>query len=111
MLLPVPRLASIIYRWLKQLEAEGAKPGTRAKREGVLGKGVRYGGVQFGSDTYRVVRLMRQQGLWTRRRKRFRSTTDSKHCLPIAENLVKRHFRVSQTQPSMVVENYLHHDG
>jgi putative transposase len=36
----------------------------------------------------RVARLMRENGLGRRPRKRFRSTTDSKHGFPVAENLL-----------------------
>ena len=42
----------------------------------------------------RVMRLMRQSGLSARRRRRFRKTTDSKHDLPIAENVMARNFEV-----------------
>jgi putative transposase len=51
-------------------------------------------GVRVGHN--RVARLMSQQGLGARRRRRFRSTTDSKHSLPIAENLVNRGFQVPE---------------
>lgn len=34
----------------------------------------------------RVARLMRQEGLWGRPRRRFRPTTDSKHSFPVAPN-------------------------
>lgn len=40
----------------------------------------------------RVERLMREQGLSARRRRRFRKTTDSKHESPIAPNLLQRDF-------------------
>ncbi len=40
----------------------------------------------------RVARLMREKGLGARLRKRFRSTTNSKHGLPVAVNLLKRDF-------------------
>ena len=36
----------------------------------------------------RVARLMREQGLVARRRRRFRTTTDSKHGFPIAPNVL-----------------------
>ncbi len=40
----------------------------------------------------RVGRLMREEGISGRRPKRFRRTTDSKHNLPVSENLVQRRF-------------------
>jgi putative transposase len=43
----------------------------------------------------RVARLMRQEGLCGRRRCGYRVTTDSKHMLPVAENLLRRDFTVT----------------
>ena len=40
----------------------------------------------------RVVRLMQEEGLVGRKRRRFRCTTDSKHTLPVATNLLDRDF-------------------
>jgi putative transposase len=40
----------------------------------------------------RVARLMRENGLVAKRRRRFRTTTDSKHALPVAPNLLERRF-------------------
>jgi transposase InsO family protein len=40
----------------------------------------------------RVARLMRQHGLAGRRRRRFRATTDSRHTLPVAPNVLDRQF-------------------
>lgn len=49
-------------------------------------------GVRVGDN--RVARLMGLHGLGARGRKRFRSTTDSRHGLPVAENLLNRDFEV-----------------
>lgn len=49
-------------------------------------------GVRVGRK--RIARLMRENGLQTRRKRRFRHTTDSKHDDPIAPNLVARRFTV-----------------
>lgn len=43
---------------------------------------------------HRVARLMRENGLGARRKKRFRKTTDSNHSFRCAENLVARNFTV-----------------
>src|SRR4051794_14163704 len=43
----------------------------------------------------RVARLMRGMGLWARRRRRFRRTTDSAHAFPVAPNLLGRDFTAS----------------
>lgn len=44
----------------------------------------------------RVARLMRQQGLAARRRRRFVRTTDSAHRQPVAANVLSRHFSPGQ---------------
>lgn len=40
----------------------------------------------------RVERLMRENGIRARHKRRYKATTDSKHSLPVAENLLERHF-------------------
>ena len=45
---------------------------------------------------YRVARLMRQHGIVSKHKKKFRVTTNSVHCFPIAENLLQRRFNVSK---------------
>jgi transposase InsO family protein len=46
----------------------------------------------FSCSKNRVARLMRKQGITARTKKRFRVTTNSKHNLPIAPNLVDMQF-------------------
>jgi len=41
---------------------------------------------------HRVRRLMRENGLWPRRKRIFVRTTDSKHNLPVADNVLGRNF-------------------
>ena len=43
---------------------------------------------------HRVARLMREQGLRAREKRRFQRTTDSQHGLPVAANVLDRHFTV-----------------
>ena len=43
---------------------------------------------------YRVARLMRQHGIVSKHKKKFRITTNSVHSFPIAENLLQRRFNV-----------------
>ena len=50
-------------------------------------------GVRVGKQ--RVQRLMQQQGIRAREKRRFRVTTDSRHGLPIAPNLLNRNFAVA----------------
>ena len=66
--------------------------------------GKRYGSPRIHADLKagnqhvgrkRVARLMRQEGLEGQRKRRFRVTTDSRHSLPIAANLLNRDFTVS----------------
>jgi transposase InsO family protein len=56
---------------------------------------LRQRGIRVGKR--RVQRLMQQHGIRARGRRRFRvTTTDSRHELPIAPNLLNRQFRVAQ---------------
>jgi len=45
---------------------------------------------------YRVARLMRQHGIVSKHKKKFRVTTNSVHSYPIAENQLERQFDVSR---------------
>ena len=47
----------------------------------------------LSAGRYRVRRLMRQQGLQARWKRKFVHTTDSRHALPVADNVLHRHFR------------------
>jgi putative transposase len=46
----------------------------------------------FSASKERVERLMREHGIRARHKRRFKATTDSKHGLPVAENLLDRNF-------------------
>ena len=52
----------------------------------------------------RVARLMRQQGLAARRRRRFRVTTDSNHARPVATNVVARQFTTAAPNATWVTD-------
>jgi transposase InsO family protein len=52
----------------------------------------------------RVARLMRQHGLCARRRRRFRVTTDAKHDLPVAPNVLARQFAVAAPDTAWVTD-------
>ena len=54
----------------------------------------------FPASKGRVERLMRAHGIRARHKRRYKATTDSKHGLPVAENLVARHF--APTAPNQV---------
>ena len=55
-------------------------------------------GVQAGRD--RIARLRRSMGLYCRQRRRFKVTTDSRHRLPVAPNLLNQDFH--PTAPNQV---------
>ncbi len=44
----------------------------------------------------RVERLMREDGIYAKKKRRFRTTTDSNHARPVAPNLLKRRFSVEK---------------
>lgn len=52
----------------------------------------------------RVERLMRQEGIVARQKRRFRRTTDSKHSLPIAPNVLERNFYVDLPNAAWVTD-------
>jgi putative transposase len=49
----------------------------------------------FSAGKARVERLMREHGIRGRHKRRYKATTDSKHGLPVAENLLARDFTPS----------------
>ena len=65
-------------------EVKGAYGSRRMHRE-LQGRGHRIG-------LHRVERLMREHGIRARHKRRYKATTDSKHALPVAENLLDRQF-------------------
>jgi len=53
---------------------------------------VRENGIKCSRN--RVARLMRRNGIAAKAKRRFKTTTDSRHNLPVAKNLLNRQFRV-----------------
>jgi putative transposase len=49
----------------------------------------------FPAGKERVERLMRENGIRARHKRRYKATTDSKHALPVAPNLLERNFSPS----------------
>jgi Transposase and inactivated derivatives len=47
----------------------------------------------FSASKERVERLMRENGIRARHKRRYKATTDSRHVLPVAKNLLDRNFR------------------
>jgi putative transposase len=111
---PVSKLCAILdvsrggfYAWLRRPESERAKEDRRLAvliRE-AHERGRRcYGSPRvhrelvaqgIGIGRKRVIRLMRQEGLVGRRRRRFKATTDSKHNRPVAPNILDRQFEAA----------------
>ena len=58
----------------------------------------------FTVSRKRVARLMRELGLESRRKRRFKATTDSKHSLPVAENILDRKFEVDAPDVAWVTD-------
>ena len=56
------------------------------------------------SGRKRIARLMRVQGLRARPRRRYRTTTDSRHGLPVAPNLLARRFAVAEPNTAWVTD-------
>jgi len=50
----------------------------------------------YACSRHRVARLMRQNGIVSKHKRKFRVTTNSNHSYPIAENLLQRQFDVSE---------------
>ena len=59
-------------------------------------------GQQVGKN--RIARLMRQEGIRARRKRKFRCTTDSKHDLPIAPNVLQRDFKADAPNQAWVTD-------
>jgi len=53
---------------------------------------------------HRVARLMQQQGLRARKKRRFQTTTDSRHGLPVAANILDRQFTVTAPNRAWVTD-------
>ncbi len=66
-------------------EASGRSYGTRRLVVGLRARGVRI-------SRYKARKLMKKNGLRTTWRRKFMHTTDSKHDLPVADNLLDRNF-------------------
>lgn len=101
--------ASGYFNWLRRPRDMAGRPGVRHSDEAVLAhiraihaevKG-EYGwprmhkellarGIRVGKD--RVRKLMKQHGIRARTKRKFVVTTDSKHSLPVAPDLVQRRF-------------------
>jgi putative transposase len=76
------------------LEHKG-RYGSRRIRQALINKG-------YKVSRKRIFQLMRAQGLYCKTKRKFKQTTDSKHALPIAPNLLKRDFSPASPNQSYV---------
>jgi transposase InsO family protein len=58
----------------------------------------------FNVSRKRVARLMGELGLQSRRKRRYKATTDSNHALPVAENTLDRKFEVDAPNVAWVTD-------
>ena len=75
--------------------SSGASYGSRRVMHALRAQGLRIG-------RYRVRTLMREAGLRTNWKRKFVSTTDSRHTLPVAENVLNRQFDVGEPNRAWV---------
>jgi putative transposase len=75
--------------------ASGASYGSRRVMHALRQQGLHIG-------RYRVRALMREAGLRTNWKRKFVSTTDSRHTLPVAENVLDRQFDVAEPNRAWV---------
>jgi len=99
---------SAYYDWLKRPESarslEDRRLGEKAKeihkksRETYGARRIRQELMEDGEpiSRTRVGRLMKQQGLESKSKRKFKATTDSNHGRPVAPNLLDREFLVDQ---------------
>ena len=98
--------ASAFYQWQKRPESQ------RARQKKQLASQVceffhasegRYGSPRIHRDLQalgiqcsrkRVAQLMKEQDLMVRKPRRFVATTDSRHTLPVAQNLLNREYQI-----------------
>ena len=52
----------------------------------------------------RVARLMRENGIRAKQKKKFKATTDSKHCHTVAPNLLQRNFEAAMTDQKWLAD-------
>ncbi len=74
---------------VREAHARGPK-GRRKYGSPRVYKALKKQGIRVGRN--RVIRLMHEEGLVGRLKRRFKHTTDSNHGQPVAENLLKRNF-------------------
>lgn len=100
--------ASGFYDWLERPLSKRAKEDERLSEQIVMfhcGSGCTYGSPRIHKDLQaagyqvgekRVARLMKAKGIQGKAKRKYKTTTTSKHHRPRADNLVKQNFSVSE---------------
>lgn len=92
-----PRTCALSPPLQAAFQASGGNYGSRRLCAALKAQGLAVG-------RYRVRRLMKQNGLKARWRRKFIHTTDSRHDLPVAENLLARRFNPSAPDRAWVAD-------
>ena len=109
------------YGWKKQPESKRQKENERLLvyiRESHKVSKETYGSPRIAEDLWargivcgenRVARIMRENGIVAKTKRKFKATTNSRHRLPVAENLVNQNFTVEGPNKVWVSDiTYIH---
>ena len=94
---PVQKSCPVVVQLKASFAASGGCYGSRPLRKALRAKGLEIG-------LYKIRRLMRANGLRSAWKRKFVHTTDSKHDLPIAENVLNRQFEPDAVNKAWVAD-------
>lgn len=94
---PVQQSCPVVVQLKAAFAESGGCYGSRPLRQALLAKGMNVG-------LYKIRRLMRANGLRSAWKCKFVHTTDSKHDLPIAENVLNRQFEPEAANKAWVAD-------
>ncbi|MFC6838807.1 IS3 family transposase [Xanthomonas theicola] len=92
-----PRVGALVAALQAAFQASGGNYGSRRLSASLKAQGLPAG-------RHRVRRLMKQQGLKARWKRKFIHTTDSRHDLPVAANVLDRRFKPSAPDHAWVAD-------
>ncbi len=104
------------YRWKKEPQSKRQKENEKILlgiRESHKNSGKAYGSPRITDDLRdngakcgenRVARIMRANGIVGKAKKKFKATTNSKHNLPVAENLLEQNFMAERPNTKWVAD-------
>lgn len=94
---PAPHCCPVVVQLKASFAASGGCYGSRPLRKALRAKGMEMG-------LYKIRRLMRTNDLRSAWKRKFVHTTDSKHDLPIAENVLNRQFEPDAANKAWVAD-------